>query len=390
MITHLRWKEKVAASILSMLFIFSNGVCQEHTAGEAVLQKKIILKKSILPFAEVLHQLSSQTKLYFIYSSTTVIADKLVTVDFNHKPLKDVFTALENQMNVSFRREGNYVIVKKGLTSKESSTSTATNAGATFNRTSRNVATFASAAPLQSFQKRTLREYPFAIPYQTLQKNLLQCRSDLSIDTSAFKKNAPLQITNPRRFPQLFTSIGMIANEYSGGVEIHAGIPSLYAVLNAGLMKEGYFRYGYGIGTSINLKPKFTFQPIYTFATLRQKRDYFIGDAANFVIADGLKLTGYHHQLKFILRYQLSSRVKVHVGPTFNFLKTYYTYEQAKTLRTDVVAGVTSQANQGYVAPSLGVRRSIYIFNAPLDGYSVKSWSGFEAGISYLIKFPRH
>src|SRR5688500_1967494 len=128
MITHLRWKEKVVASILSMLFIFSNGVCQEHAESSAVLQKKIILKRSILPFEEVLHQLSSQTKLYFIYSSNTVIADKLVTVDFNHKPLKDVFIALENQMNVSFRREGNYVIVKKGLASKESSMSTATNA----------------------------------------------------------------------------------------------------------------------------------------------------------------------------------------------------------------------------------------------------------------------
>jgi hypothetical protein len=271
------------------------------------------------------------------------------------------------------------------------SAKTATNSVPSFNRSNRNVVTFASATPHPSFKKRTQREYPFAIPYQTLQKNLLQCHSDLSvIDTSALKKYAPLQITNPRRFPQLFTSIRMVANEYSGGVEIHAGIPSLYAVINGGLMKEGYFRYGYGLGTSVNLKSRLTFQPIYTFATLKQKQDYVVDNITNLIIADGLKLTGYHHQLKFIFQYKLSSRVQVHLGPTFNFLKTHFAYEQAKTLLYDVATVVASPTNQRYTAPSRGVRRSILVVNTPADGYSLKSWSGFEAGISYLIKFPRH
>jgi hypothetical protein len=391
MVIRLRWEEKVVASILIALFIFSNGVCQEHASANALLHKKITVKETTLSFEQVLQRLSSQTKLYFIYSSNTVAANKPVTVDFNQKPLKDVFKSLENQMNVSFRTEGNYVIVKKGSVAKELSAKTAMNSVPSFNHASRNVTTFASAAPHQSFQKRTPREYSFAIPYQTLQKNLLQCRSDLSvIDTSAFKKYTPLQITNPRRFTQVFTSIRMIANEYSGGVEIHAGIPALYAVINGGLMKEGYFRYGYGLGTSINLKPRLTFQPIYTFATLKQKQDYVVDHVTNLVIADGLKLTGYHHQLKFILQYKLSSRVRVHVGPTFNFLKTNYAYTQAKRLLYDVTTVVASPTNQRYTAPSVGVRRSIYIVNDPADGYSVKSWSGFEAGISYLIKFPRH
>lgn len=273
----------------------------------------------------------------------------------------------------------------------ESSTRATVNPPPTFNRASRNVATFASAEPIQSFQKRTIREYPFTIPYHTLQKNLLECPSDLSgIDTSTFKKH-PLQITNPRRIPQFFTSIRMIANEYSGGVEIHAGIPSLYAVLNGGLMKDGYFRYGYGLGTSINIKSNLTFQPIYTFATLKREEDYVLDYAANIVIADGLKLTGYHHQLKFIFQYKLSPRVRVHLGPTFNFLKTNYAYEQAKTLLYDVTTVVASPPiNQRYAAPTVGIRRSVYVVSAPADGYSLKSWSGFEAGISYLIKFPRH
>src|SRR5687768_14002196 len=115
MARRLRWKEKVVISILSMLLVCTNGLAQHSPA----LEKRVTLKGDAISFEEVLRQLSVQTRLYFIYNSNTITANKSIAINFRQQTLATVLTSLEEEMNVTFRVEGKYIIVKKGLLQKE-------------------------------------------------------------------------------------------------------------------------------------------------------------------------------------------------------------------------------------------------------------------------------
>jgi len=222
-----------------------------------------------------------------------------------------------------------------------------------------------------------------------LQKNLLLCPSTFfSKDSLGFKKYYPLAITNPHPRRYGFTAIRFIANDYSGGIEIHMGMPSLYGVVNAGLMAEGYLRNGFGVGTSIPIKQVLSLNPIYTFATLKREEDFVMDEALNITIPDGLKLTGRHHQLKLMLQFPASKKIMFYAGPSFNFLKTSYNYKEVEVILSGVRIGNAGQSQEypTYVNPSQGTMfKSIYY--SPKDFTTTKFWVGFEVGASYQIKF---
>ena len=399
MITHLQWRVKVASSIF-IVCVFAMQTAFSQSASRDVFQK-ITITGEALSFEEILRQLTSQTKLYFIYSSNSVEPNKRVSLNLNKRPLAEALEILGGLMDLTFRKEGDYVVVKKtaldqailpgNRASFSKQPAEHSNSKKTFsdNKHSADAGHALARKAIKIFEDMQ----PISIPSDILRRNLLHCPSTFSaVDTSAFKKYSLLTMTNPHPQRYAFTSIRLIANEYSGGVEIHMGIPALYAVLNAGLMVEGYFRNGYGLGTSILIKPKFSINPIYTFATLRQKQDYVVDEKLNVVIRDGLKLTGRHHQLKFMFQYQASKRFTIHGGPTFNFLKTSYSFPNPEVFSSKIVVVGNPQSTGGptSVAPARpGMLRYSYTYSSTPNQYTLKSWTGFEAGVSYLIKFPR-
>lgn len=400
MITHLQWRVKVASSFC-MVCIFTMNTAFSQSASRDAFQK-ITITGEALSFEEILRQLTSQTKLYFIYSSNSVEPDKRVSLNVNKRPLAEVLDILGALMDLTFRKEGDYVVVKKTALDQAILPGNRASFKKLAAEHSNSKKTFPddkhSSDARHALERKTVKIFedmqPISIPSAILRRNLLHCPSAFSVvDTSAFKKYSLLTMTNPRPRRYAFTSIRVIANEYSGGIEIHMGIPAFYAVLNAGLMAEGYFRNGYGFGTSILIKPKFSINPIYTFATLRQKQDYIVDQKLNVVIRDGLKLTGRHHQLKFIFQYQASKRITVHTGPTFNFLKTSYNFPNPEVFLSQVVVVKNMPSSTGSptsIAPARsGMMRYSYTYSSPPDQYTLKSWAGFEAGVSYLIKFPR-
>ena len=386
MIVHSQWRVKAA---ISLVFFFTMHLAGGQSVSKDPFQKNVTIKGESLTFENLLNHLSEQTKLYFIYSSNSVELNKPISLNLNQRPLYEVLEKLGELMHLTFRREGNYVVVKvaaeiKTINPSEKSFLT---------RKSQPLAAIASpdevvttATELRKFSEGDIRLF---IPADLLKKNLLYCTSEFrALDTSRLKKYFPLKITTPRPGRQLFTSFGLMANEYSGGVEVRAGMPSLYAVLNAGLMREGYFRYGYGIGTSIPIKPGVSLNPIYTFATLRQKQDYMLDENINLIMKDGLKFSGRHHQMKFLFQVQLSKHFKMHVGPTINLLKASYDYLNSTIRVTGVINSYVPSANYYYPSSSqVRIVRSVY-YSPPPDYSIFKSWVGFEGGISYSIKFP--
>ena len=388
MIVHSQWRVKAA---ISLVFFFAMSRVDGQSISKDSFHKSITIKEQNISFEEVLHQLSTQTKLYFIYSSNSVELYKSLSLSIAQRPLPEVLEKLSRIMQVTFRQEGHYIIVKASNELKRTGSDEKVLLVQSPKSSTKSTVSKVGNAPISNTIK-AIREIDnrLFIPHSLLKKNLLNCESGFTgVDTALIKKYFPLNITNPRPKRFVFTSFGLLANEYSGGVEIHVGLPSLYAVANAGVMRDGYFRNGFGLGTAIPVKPMVTLNPIYTFATLRDEQDYVIDNSFNLVMKDGLKLVGKHHQLKFLFQLQLSQRIRMHVGPSVNFLKTSYTYQKDKVFYSDIVTSSVPSTSSGYyVRPSQGaIIRSIY-YAPPSDHVTSKSWVGFEAGLSYSIKFP--
>jgi hypothetical protein len=383
MIIHSQWRVKAA---INLAFFFAIHFADAQSISKDPFQKNISITGQNVSFEEILQQLSMQTRLYFIYSSNSVELNRSLTLNLNQRPLYEVLETLGKMMNLAFRREGNYVVVKPAAVNPAESSPVRKPKPFALPTLKTEYATLDN--PVKKYREIDHRLF---IPYDLLTKNLLYCTSDFSgIDTFQVKKYLPLNITNPHPKRVVFTSLGLMANEYYGGIEIRMGIPSLYGVFNTGLMHEGYFRYGYGLGTSIPIKPMVRLNPVYTFASLRQEQDYVVNEFRNLVMKDGLKLEGKHHQLKFLFEIEAFKRIRFHVGPSVNFLKTSYAFGKGTMLYSDITTvNTATSSSSGYYAGSsqVGIIKSVY-FTPPSNYNTNKTWVGFEAGISYVIKFP--
>jgi hypothetical protein len=396
MIIHLQWGVKVASSVCLLFFCVIQTAFSQSTSKD-VYSKKITLTGQAVSFEEVLRKITSQTKLYFIYSSNLVEANKNVSLAVKERPLSEVLEVLSQQMNFSFRKEGTYIILKRVpaikniAVSKKSAVHPGLSSyqGKIFSKEN-TLAELENTGTTLSNNSNQRESYHSSIPYWMLQKNLLRCPSTFfSKDSLGFKKYYPFAITNPHPRRYVFTAIRFIANDYSGGIEIHVGMPSLYGVVNAGLMAEGYLRNGFGVGTSIPIKQVLSLNPIYTFASLKREEDFVIGEALNITIPDGLKLTGRHHQLKLMLQFPASKKIMFYVGPSFNFLKTSYAYKKVEVVLSGVQIGNATQSID-YIDPSQSRKVKPIYYSSPADFTMTKFWVGFEVGASYQIKFSRN
>ena len=297
MIIRSQWRAKVA---ISMVILFTVQFAEGQSISKDAFQKIITVQGQNISFEEVLNRLSKQSKLYFIYTSNSVELNKALSLHILQRPLHEVLTQLEKTMHVTFRREGNYVVVKAAGEGKLASRAEKIPAIEKHPVVAKAAHAGVIEAPVTSAKQYSYIEHSTALSYDLLKKNLLYCSPAMtSVDTSNFKKYFPLAITNPRPRRLLFTSFGLMGNEYSGGIEMRVGIPSIYGVVNTGLVRGGSFRVGYGLGTSLLIKPKVWLNPIYTFATVKEEEDYFVDKNFNLLMQNGLKITGKHHQLKF-------------------------------------------------------------------------------------------
>ena len=385
MIVHSQWRVKAA---ISVVFFFTMHLVEGQSISKDSF-RKISIKGQDLSFESVLDQLSEQSKLYFIYSSNSVELNKSLSLNLDQRPLYEVLDQLAAIMNLTFRREGNYVVVKAATEVKALGQSEKSFVAQKLPPTPKSVPQIAVVTEVQQKKYSKIDDRLF-IPDHLLKKNLLNLTSQFAgIDTSCIQKYFPLKMTTPRPGRQLFASFGLIANEYSGGVEVRVGIPSLYAVANAGLMREGYFRYGFGVGTAIPVTTRVSLNPIYTFATLSKRQDYVLDENINLIMPGGLKFRGKHHQMKFLLQVQLSKRITLHGGPTINLLNASYIYNKGPIVVTQVITSYVPAPNYYYEPPSqVRIVRSVYYLPPP-DYSMLKSWVGVEGGISYSIKFSR-
>ena len=375
-------KVKVApgfSSAILFLCLITN-VCFAQLATQEFSPKKINIRCENMPLEKVLDQLTRQSGLRFVYSSSTIETHKPVTLQGAPYSLDHLLEIISSQVDITFKRQGDYVVIKK-------------NPGVIATVIKPNVApreiTHSPASTEETEYEipvSRLRDYPVYAGItgdETLSKDFFRNGPGLlGWDTAFVIKNLPLLLSAKSTYQyhkRWFASAGLFMNDYSGGLELQAGIPAAYAVISGSFIKAGLFRFGYGVGTSIPIKPAISANLSYTFSALKSVE--YDGDH------NAYRATAQHHQARLMTNINLSRHFSLRVGPTLNFMNSYYRPEEA----TYSVAIVRSRDPHQYYMPlpQIGYTEIIFV-HAPKtvkEYKTTKSWVGFEAGIAYRVNF---
>lgn len=348
--------------------------CSLHAqTSDDLLQRNVTIIGNNIHFEDVLEQLTLQTKMHFIYSSSMVSLDRPVTLIARQHSLKSVLDELSAQMNVSFKRQGDYFVVKRNNTAPKSAFTIAQ-------------PKLANSEDLEDTEEDKLREsrdevYSFTSSQSTrdaeITKDLLNFGDRLKLKYNPLSLKQSVNAPRPKRW---FASAGLLLNDYGAGVEFQAGVPLIHAVLNASALGDGLYRFGYGIGTGVPIKPGVTANLAYTFASLNHEE---VDTWHN-----RYESTSYHHQIRLMANVALSDHFSIRVGPTFNVLKTSYQYMPEPHTQTATVRYRPAPSQQ-YLSPSQGYTYATQYPTsvAPADYQTGRNWVGFELGVAYRVNF---
>lgn len=377
-------KVKVALGIGRIVFIsLLSFTVKAQSSFSGIDKHNITLRCQNMHFDKVLEQLTMQTGAQFIYSSSIVRSELPVTITAEKLPLNQVLAFMEDQAGVSFKKQGNYYIVKRNSTPSKRPVSQVMPAIEqrsdelnSQEETDAEDTSFEEAVsePNQRFRVVAI-DTTLRLSNNTLAKDLFYFGPGLAgWDTAMILRHLPLfldkqSLTQYKK--NWFAAVGLALNDYSIGVEAQAGLPALYAIANGSVLKKGGFRFGYGLGTSVTVKPGLAADLTYTFATIRKNEN----DGSQNIH----KSTGQHHQVRLMANITLSQHFSLRIGPSFNIKNTTH-YIQEGTPAV-VVMKYRSLQPGNIVSPeadTLPITR---------EYRTSKSWASFEAAFSYRINF---
>jgi hypothetical protein len=366
-------KVKVALGISKVILFLVLSFQLNAQTPDDLLQKNVTIIGSNIHFEDVLNQLTLQTKMHFIYSSSIVNLDKPVTLIARQQSLKTVLDELSSQMNVSFKRQGDYFVVKRNI------------AKSNFTIVQPKLANSEDLEDETAIEESNLQASRFDIysftSYENdrdaeITKDLLNFGDRLKL--KYYPLSPTVRINSPRQ-KNWFASAGLFINDYGAGVELQGGVQLLHAVVNASALGDGVYRFGYGLGTGISLKPGVTANLAYTFASLnREEIDTWHNQ---------YQTTGHHHHIRFMANVSLSTHFSIRFGPTFNILRTSYKYVPETSSSTTAIRYRQAPTQQN-LSPTQGY--STIHYQAPVataDYETANSWVGFELGVAYHVNF---
>jgi hypothetical protein len=367
-------KVKVALGISKVILFLVLSFPLHAQTPDDLLQRNVTIIGSNIHFEDVLEQLTLQTKMHFIYSSSIVNLDKPVTLIARQQSLKTVLDELSSQMNVSFKRQGDYFVVKRNIA--KSNFTIVQPKLANSEDLEDETAIEESNPQASRFDTYSFTSYENDRDAE-ITKDLLNFGDRLKLKYYPLSRTT--SINSPRQ-KNWFASAGLFINDYGAGVELQGGIQLLHAVVNASALGDGVYRFGYGLGTGINLKPGVTANLAYTFASLnRDEIDTWHNQ---------YQTTSHHHHIRFMANISLSTHFSLRFGPTFNILKTSYQFIPEPNSSTATIR-YRQAPTQQYLSPSQGYSGSIH-YQAPVSPVNYEtanSWVGFELGVAYHVNF---
>lgn len=367
------WTERVALSAL-VVFLFSIHPAQSQSSRTA----SITYSCRSTNLESVIEFLSRTSGYHFIYSRDMVDITRPVSLDVSNKPIEDVLTLIEKQVNVSFKVQDRHIIVK-ATPKTEPARPLVTQSTPTLS---------SIEAPLLSSLSRNITLPTFS------NKNILESR----IDRRIYELQAALGPNVPRNIPPMyinrinlndrnngwFASIGTVVNDYSAGIELQGGVRYLYGVVQPRWSFDRGFHGAYGVGNSFSLMRNFSFNTIYMFSGQKQSETiYPFSPLAKLGPDFQVTETTRQHQVKFAVQYTLSRSVSVRLGPVLNYQAT--TTEMVSVTTTNgYYEGSFTYRQAGTQTPDLVYQNGQFVTQSVRY---MESWIGWEGAVTYRINF---
>lgn len=329
-----------------------------------------------------LEKISQKSGVFFIYSPSLLDLTQTVSLAVQRQPLNQVLSKLGSQLNLTFRYEGKYVIIKRAevIVKKEESK------GATTGVYSASIgSTISKHFSLSAVNTPRNYEYLSHLPKI----------SPIEIKSPELTPLKPLAIIQPEGIThnQWFVSAGLVTNDYAiAGTEIRGGLKPLFAVVNFNLLDQNRYRIGYGIGTGASLFDKVSVNLIYNYGSVHGPNEVaLIKENNQFSLEKNYTVSMKHNQLKLMVQYDIHPNFYLTGGASFNLLKTNYQLQSV----FHSINIISPYKESGSLVNSIGYGGATFqgeVLAAPLrplrsDFQTTHTWVGWEFGAFYRINF---
>lgn len=355
-----------------------------HAGAQSLLATPVTYSSKSVKLDKVIDDLSRMTGIYFVYSSNKIVANQPVSLTVTGQPLLEVLDLIGKQLNLSFKSEGRHVVIK--------SLPPVSKPVAHTSKLRSDDIILATTAEQYVVPQRKYEIPPqiqpavpatsnLSSPNEYLQKSIIRLQSYFDSTTLS---NVPVQYVRRinRHFLNRgwFISVGPVFNDYSSGFELQAGLPHMFAIYAPTWISMEKFHGAYGIGSSVQISEKFSFNPSYLFARVKESETFNYYGVPPF----REDVTMDHHQVKFMLQYNHVKVISLRAGVTLNASKSTYDYQ---------IAEKVFFISRGMRLTDIGLPGKTVEYNPVNVGTSIPSreasrlWIGWEVSLSYRINF---
>lgn len=382
------WRGRVVRNFSALMVVL---VAISQADAQSLQTKKITYTCSSTDFETVIEDLSRATGVHFVYSSNKIQASRLVNLIVANKPLHEVLDLLSSQLNVSFKIQEHYITIKPR--------------GVQFQAGPNELVSLKKAGPLRQVKPHdqgTETERPLGRFVVEKMRKATTLSDDEDVTpyivklkpyfNPTFLEKVPIQYlkSTAKKLSAdhgWFVSVGAVVNDYSAGSEIQAGLPRAYVVFSPTWLRDNQYHGALGMGTSLRLSNLLSLRPVYSYAAMKETRMDHVN--TTFVKSPSYQINTItdHHQVKLMLQYDVSKKLRFRVGPTFNQSHATSSYQAIEQM------SYRAGAPQYYPPDGDGAGpgpRSVFHTNViqPLASVtSSKFWVGWEASFSYRINF---
>lgn len=371
----LSWKAKLTA-LTSLLYL---AILSSHAQTSS---SDITYTCRATPLETVMTVLSRQSGYDFVYSSSVVDLSKPVSLTVKHTSINEVLTLIEQQVDVSFRLHDRHIVIQSNP--KPSRVVLP-------QRNERKIAEIQPAfkaddTPLLTSTNRTIPVKVFESQATQLENHLNKRIVELQqLLRANLPHNIPGSCLNAINFNDQYngwyTSIGTYVGDGASGLEFQGGLKYLYGVFTPRWSATHGFYGAWGIGTSLQLKGRFSVNTMYLFSGYKDSQlihHYRMG------VPDGPDtrntVTTRHHQVKIGLRYSFNENLSLRAGPVFNY--------RAIMSQSSVIPPANKpygniEYRPGYENPATISNTRFYATTT----HFAEKWIGWDISLQYRINF---
>ncbi len=357
-------------------------------------------------FKELVELLSTKTGLNFIYSSNNLDLGGPISVSVRGNTVEELLSKVTASIGLTFFIDDKHVIIKQeakkqmlvesGAVEQIEVSPTAQEDKPGLNRTQAEV--LAKASP------RVPLEYYLSYPQidEPLQSGFQQYPRFFKERREWMKK--------------LNLGFSLLTSDIGTGVEIAPGYGPVHLLIQPSWQHSDGFALAYGAGATLPEFLGFHLTFNYLYARINYQEPFFLeefeADASSMYKASRMELMKqqsdtngnvdlgrysprssvniHRHQANILFNYHFSERVKLQLGPTFNYAMTTRWVDNWQTVFSSTGDYIQSSRRGGYPAPPpafpVHEQQGIRDFASSFEREKVSNfWVGWRAGIIYRL-----